>query len=102
MDANDEGTGSPFFSRSNEEREIERLEEICRSYGGLILQKNARIAELEKEAELFHEVMDCLRKMKMEHGLCEPRERRACSHCKGANDLQMIVATYKGRKVVLA
>jgi hypothetical protein len=54
------------------------------------------------EAEKFHKVMDCLRKMKMQHGKCEPRKDRACSHCNGADDLQEIVRNYKGRRIILA
>jgi hypothetical protein len=40
-----------FDDRTPNELEIERLEEICQKYGGLILEKNARIAELEQEAD---------------------------------------------------
>lgn len=36
---------------THEQREIERLEGICQKYGGLILEKNARIAELEQETD---------------------------------------------------
>lgn len=61
-----------------------------------------REEEIVHESEQFHEVMDCLRKMKMKHGKCEPRKDRACSHCNGADDLQKIVANYKGRRIVLA
>lgn len=47
----DTNVGESFFGMTDEEREIERLEEICRKYGALILEKNARIAELQQEAD---------------------------------------------------
>lgn len=50
----------------------------------------------------FHNVMDALRRTKMEHGLCEPVERRACTHCAGQRKLDEMLAEYKGPRIVLA
>lgn len=69
----------------------------------IAINENGRLYEERRVAEeQFHKVMECMRKMKMQHGTCEPRERRACSHCNGADDLQKIIASYKGARVVLA
>lgn len=69
----------------------------------MALRENERLYEERKEAEgQFHKVMECLQKMKRPHGKCEPREDRACSHCNGADDLQKIIASYRGARVVLA
>jgi hypothetical protein len=53
------GIGTAYLSQ--EEREIERLEEICRKYGALITQKNARIVELELEAKDDERLRDIMR-----------------------------------------
>lgn len=50
----------------------------------------------------FHAVMSLLQAMQMEHGLCEPRSRRACTHCNAKDDLDALVKAYKGHPVVLA
>lgn len=43
---------------------------------------------------LHNKVMDLLRNTKMEHGLCDPRERRACSHCNAVEELDKITENY--------
>lgn len=50
----------------------------------------------------FHNVMDALRRTKMEHGLCEPVKRNACTHCAGQRKLDKMLAEYKGPRIVLA
>ena len=49
----------------------------------------------------FHEVMGALRRTKMEHGLCEPVERNACTHCAAQRKLDKMLAEYKGPRIVL-
>jgi len=51
--------------------------------------------------ELYHQAMDAYRKTKMEHGLCKPVERHACSHCAGIRKLDELLSKYKGRRVRL-
>lgn len=60
------------------------------------------VAKLRRESDELHRVMNLLRSMQMEHGTCQPRERRACTHCNASDDLKKIVAEYKGRPVVPA
>jgi|GEM_PF-3905700 len=50
----------------------------------------------------YHDVMECLRDMQLSHGTCEPRSRRACTHCNAIERLQELVAQYRGRPVQLA
>lgn len=48
----------------------------------------------------YHRVMSLLQSTKMEHGLCKPRERRACTACNACDDLDKMIDEYKGPKVV--
>jgi len=50
----------------------------------------------------YNRVMGLLRNTKMPHGLCEPRERKACTHCNAVEELDKIIAEYKGARIVLA
>lgn len=61
-----------------------------------------QIQTLREDAQRYHEVMQCLRALKMEHGLCFPRERHACTHCAAAEKLLKLQAEYKGPRVMLA
>jgi len=49
----------------------------------------------------YHNVMELLKQTKMKHGLCKPRERRACTHCNALDDLDKLISEYKGRKIYL-
>lgn len=60
------------------------------------------MAALRAEAGKYHEVMECLRRLKMEHGTCFPRYRNACTHCAAAEKLLALQVAYKGNRVVLA
>lgn len=60
------------------------------------------VGRLRQDSELFHRVMGLLRNTQMEHGTCQPRDRRACTHCNAADDLKKIVAEYKGQPIVPA
>lgn len=50
---------------------------------------------------LYNRVMSLLRSTRMEHGLCQPRERRACTHCNAVDDLNKMVDEYKGARIIL-
>lgn len=50
----------------------------------------------------YDDVMECLRDMQMPHGTCEPRWRRACTHCNAKERLQLLVDGWRGRPVRLA
>lgn len=52
--------------------------------------------------ELYHQAMDALRGTKMQHGLCKPVERNACTHCMSQRRLDSMLAEYKGRPIRLA
>lgn len=54
------------------------------------------------DAMKYHEVMECLRNMQLPHGTCEPRERKACTHCNASDKLNRMIAEYAGLPVVLA
>lgn len=47
----------------------------------------------------YHQVMSLLRSSKMQHGLCKPRERRACTACNAQEKLDKLVAEYKGAPI---
>ena len=50
----------------------------------------------------YNRVMGLLQNTKMPHGLCEPRERKACTHCNAVEELDKLIAEYKGARIVLA
>jgi len=53
-----------------------------------------------EEADLFHDVMRCLQDMRTEHGLCQPRERRACTNCNAWDRLEEIIRAYRGPRAI--
>lgn len=44
----------------------------------------------------YYRVMSLLRATKMEHGQCQPRSRKACTHCNAKDELDKLLAEYKG------
>lgn len=57
------------------------------------------IAEIHRlqDAELREEhLLDLLRATKMKHGICQPRERKACTACNAQEELDAILAKWKG------
>ena len=62
----------------------------------------AEVEKWRKDAERYHDAMDALRRTRMPHGLCYPRERQACSHCNALERIDVMLSEYKGRRVVLA
>ena len=55
-----------------------------------------------EDAAKFHRSMSLLRKTKLKHGLRQPRERRACTHCNAVEDIEKMLAEYRGAPVRLA
>ena len=58
--------------------------------------------ERENYEALYNRVMGLLRNTKKPHGLCEPRERKACTHCNAVEKLDELIADYKGARIILA
>lgn len=52
------------------------------------------------ERELTN-VLSLVRSTFMEHGLCEPRSRKACSACNARDKLREIIEAWKGPKVTV-
>ncbi len=50
----------------------------------------------------YADVMAALKRSKMEHGLCEPVERNACTACAAQRKLDEHLANWKGARIVLA
>jgi len=56
-----------------------------------------------KEFRLAHNrLMELYKKTKMDHGLCEPVERKACTNCAARRELDRLLSEWKGPRVVLA
>lgn len=53
------------------------------------------------DAQKYHRVMQLLRDMRMEHGLCKPRERKACTACNAKDALNKMIDEYTGAPVTL-
>lgn len=65
-------------------------------------QLQAVVDRLENTAQNYYKVMDLLQRTKMDHGLCKPRSRRACSHCNAVDDLEILTNEYLGAPIVLS
>lgn len=65
-------------------------------------QLEAEVVRYRSDAHKYHEVMQALKRSKMQHGLCEPIERHACTACAALRKLESMVSDYKGPRVVLA
>lgn len=57
-------------------------------------------AAVTRYEALYNRVMSLLRNTKMPHGLCEPRERKACTHCNAEEELDKMLSEYKGARIV--
>lgn len=58
---------------------------------------------MSNEWELkYHEVMAALKRSKMDHGLCEPIERNACTACMAKRKLDKLLSEWKGPRIVLS
>lgn len=79
------------------EREVERLKQENATFQDAVI---AGIGHLANSQQQFHQVMGLLRDMQKEHGTCQPRERRACTHCNAKDDLDKLLAEYKGQPIV--
>jgi hypothetical protein len=53
------------------------------------------------EAE-YHRAMSAWKRSKMQHGLCQPVERRACTACAAVRELDKMLTEWKGPRVILA
>ena len=60
-----------------------------------------KIEQWENCAAKYHRVMQLLVNARMQHGLCQPRERKACTACNAQDDLEKMVDEYKGAPVAL-
>jgi hypothetical protein len=56
------------------------------------------------DAKNYHEIMGALKVMysNMQHGLCNPVSRRACTRCRAERTVARMVSEYKGPRIVLA
>ncbi len=50
----------------------------------------------------YSEVMTALKRSMMDHGLCEPVERNACTACAAQRELDEHAANWKGARIVLS
>ena len=55
-----------------------------------------------EEAQMYHRIMQLLRDSRKEHGTCQPRERRACTACNAAEEIDALLEEYRGAPVTLA
>ncbi len=84
----------------------------CTAWEKVLQQNELReaIAALEQETpgekNDYHKVMGLLRSMDLnnnkKHGQCEPREQRACTACNAKDDLEALMARYRGEPISIA
>ncbi len=65
-----------------------------------LLQLSQLLEEAERDAARYHEIMALVGDLQMEHGLCQPRARRACTRCNATDDLAALLQGYRGPRVV--
>jgi len=70
------------------------------------IEENINSGRFEYEQK-YHELMDALKRSRMEHGDCNSGERyggipRACTACMAQRKLDEALSTYKGRRITLA
>lgn len=64
------------------------------------LNDSTNPTEIERwDESSYHRVMHLLRATKMPHGLCHPRERKACTACNAQDKLDQLIAEYKGEPI---
>lgn len=54
------------------------------------------IEKLKDERRQKESILGMLRDTKMKHGTCQPRSRKACTACNAQEELDKIVAAWKG------
>lgn len=54
---------------------------------------------IAEDAEAYQIVMSLLKNTKLPHGLCQPREKRACTNCNAREKLNELIENYKGRPI---
>jgi hypothetical protein len=75
---------------------------ITEGFKNMVNNRKAADERLKADSEAYHRVMQRLRDTKRPHGLCQPRERRACTHCNAQDELDEMVKDYKGRPIRFA
>ena len=66
-----------------------------------VLRADTEARRNDDAAQKFYRVMGLLKGTKMKHGLCKPRERRACTNCNAVEALDKMLAEYRGAPVLL-
>jgi hypothetical protein len=67
------------------------------STAGLNLQHSRDVLE---DAANFHVVMRLIKQSRSKaHGMCEPRESRACTTCNAKDDLEVLIEAYRGERI---
>jgi hypothetical protein len=72
-----------------------RLCEI-KSHEAIIDRLLEEIEQLKEERRQKEHILGLLRDTKMEHGICQPRSRKACTACNAQELLDTIVKGWKG------
>lgn len=62
----------------------------------------AEIKRANEKVEKYHQVMEALKRSKMEHGRCNSPGHKACTRCMAEEKIANLLAEYKGRDIVLA
>lgn len=50
----------------------------------------------------YNRIMGLLRATRMQHGKCQPREHRACTHCNAVDDIERLVNEWGGPRISLS
>lgn len=92
----------PDVDRAALEAKCRELIEANQELYGTAVRLGEALERAQEYEDKFHQVMSAYRRTKMEHGLCEPVERNACTHCAAVRKLDKMLSQYKGRPVRLA
>ena len=86
--------GSPTWERS-----LQKACVLAGRYCDPYLSLPEPSKQTVQDAQNYYRVMGLLRHMKKEHGLCEPRERKACTVCNAKDELEVMLSEYKGQPI---
>lgn len=84
----------PTWRADHGYRRVPGLPWPCTTAAGAVAARQAA------DAGSYHRIMRLLLDMRMPHGTCQPRGRRACTACNAAEALDEALAGYKGSPVV--
>lgn len=81
---------------------MDKYDDLRAERDTLLMNYDALKLERDGIEQKYNDVMSALKRSKMQHGLCEPVERQACTACAAIRKLEKYLSEWKGPRVILA